>query len=223
MSNRPRTCTYSKVTLIIINRVRARLRVFYVPLLVAACGGASTKPPPAEPVIAHETHSCEHAAHGLEGATRGVREPEQSVFEDLVARCTDDRWPGAAVNCFAEMTEGDLGRCAKELSEQSRDALFGTLAGKGSERAGIAVTLARLEQLNVGIPSCDAFVGAVKTVLACESMSVELRVRLGSDTASFWSLPTDRLAQDDVDRMARVCVESLDTLRREASSVSCAL
>ena len=121
------------------------------------------------------------------------------------------------------MTEGDLGRCAKLLDERQREAAFAVLAGNEPSQAGLYVARARLQQLSVGIETCDRFVTAVTTILGCEALSVEMRLQLGNETAQFWSLPTDRLAADDLQRMSQVCVSSLDTLARETAPVGCAL
>lgn len=171
----------------------------------------------------HATHTCTHAARGLSGATRGVREPDVEVFDPLLARCDRDSWPSTAVECFAVMGEGDLGRCAKQLDERQREAMFAILAGNEPSTAGIAVAKARLEQLSVGIETCDRFVGAVTALLGCDGLSIEMRLQLGNETAQFWSLPTDRLASDDVQRMSQVCVSSLETLTRETATIGCGL
>lgn len=164
---------------------------------------------------------CSDAAHGLEGATRGIRDPDQPVFEVLRDRCEGDRWPTEVVDCFAKMKEGELGRCSQNLSERSRESLFGILAGSEPSRAGIVVTRARLEQLHVGVPECDRFVIAVSNVLACEAMPIETRINLGNETAQFWSLPTDRLHAEDVRRIADACSQSLFSLEQQAAGVGC--
>jgi hypothetical protein len=195
-------------------------------LLVVACSAPAATPQSGVPTIGnHARHTCAHAARGLSGATRGVREPgtEADVFDALTTRCDRDAWPVTAVDCFAEMREGDLGRCARELDEPRREAVFAVLAGNEPSEAGIAVARARLEQLSVGIEACDRFVGAVTAVLACDAMALEIRLSIGNETAQFWSLPTDRLAADDVARMSQVCVTSHETLTREAGTVGCTL
>jgi hypothetical protein len=191
-------------------------------LLVAACGAqASRPPPPVDKPIANSGPTCTDAAHGLEGATKGVREPDSEVFEQLVKRCTDDRWPATVVECFARMHEGDLGRCSSELPERSREAMFGVIAGSEPSVAGIAVARARLEMLKVGVPQCDEFVVAVTSVLSCEQMPLETRVDLGNETAQFWSLPTARLGPDDLRSISDVCGKSLLELQQRAAEVGC--
>src|SRR5687768_2605039 len=134
----------------------------FAAVVLVACSSAA-KPPPASPAqpIAHATHSCEDAALGLENATRGVREPERSVFELLRFRCLEDVWPSVNVDCFATMAEGDLGRCSRTMPESMREAIFSALSGNRADRVGIYVTRARLGQLQVGVPECDRFVHAV--------------------------------------------------------------
>jgi hypothetical protein len=195
-------------------------------LLVAACGSSpSTRSAPPEQTSDHPitnvARSCTDAAHGLEGATKGVREPDQHVFETLKKRCTDDSWPSTAIECFATMHEGDLGACSKSLPERSRESMFAVIAGTEASRAGLTVARARLEQLEVGVPACDKFVTAVSAVLACEAMPLETRVNLGNETAQFWSLPTARLGADDLQRISDVCGQSLTTLEQQATGMGC--
>lgn len=192
-------------------------------VLVAACGGA---PKPAEPLpaqrpIANVTRSCSDAAHGLEGATKSVREPDQHVFDALNKRCTDDAWPSTAIDCFATMREGELGKCSRDLPERSREGMFAVIGGGEPSRAGLVVARARLEQLEVGVPECDRFVTAVSAVLACEAMPIDMRVNLGNETAQFWSLPTARLGADDLQRISEVCGQSLLTLEQQATGIGC--
>lgn len=196
-------------------------------LLLVACSSSTTATEPKRPspgvapVIAHATHSCADAALGLESSTKGVRSPDQVVFETLVKRCESDSWPVTAIDCFAKMIEGDLGKCSRPLDERTREAMFAVLAGSELDGAGILIARARLDQLSVGIPACDQFVTAVSAVLTCEGMPVDTRVQLGNETASFWSLPTDRLGEDDLRRMSEVCGESLATLSQQAAGVGC--
>ena len=169
-------------------------------------------------------HSCADAALGLENATRGVRDPDRSVFDALRDRCADDAWPVVTIDCFATMQEGDLGRCAKTMgNDDMRDAVFAVLVGNEPDRAGIYVARARLDQLQVGVPACDRFVSAVATAMTCEGLSVGARLQLGNETAEFWSLPTSRLSSEAVQQMSEVCGESLDSLERQAQDVGCML
>lgn len=194
-------------------------------LVLAAC----SSPQRSAPVVAsqpqavsnHTTHSCTQAALGLENATRGVRAPDREVFEELKLACTQANWSAVAVHCFAEMHEGDLGRCAKELIEGQRDKLFDVLSGNQPDQRGIAVAQARLQNLQVGVPECDQFITAVTTILSCEQVPIESRVQLGQETADFWSLPTSRLGAQDLQRMSEVCGASLASLVRQASDVGC--
>ncbi len=197
-------------------------------VLLAACGHSAAQPEPATPAqpgssvtLTNVARSCADAAHGLEGATRSVRDPDQGVAKTLTRRCNDDSWPTTAIECFATMREGDLGTCAKQLPERARESLFAILAGNEPSRAGIAVARARLEMLQVGVPECDRFVHAVNAVLACEQMPLDTRVQLGNETAQFWSLPTDRLGAEDLKRISDVCGQSLLTLEQQAMTVGC--
>ncbi|HEY5949656.1 MAG TPA: hypothetical protein VIV40_29380, partial [Kofleriaceae bacterium] len=147
-------------------------------ILLVACSGANKPvahepaPTPAENALANRTHSCADAALGLENATRGVRAPEHDVFDTLRLRCLEDVWPVHAVDCFATMAEGDLGKCSRNLPDAARETIFAALAGLEPGRS-LYVTKARLEQLQVGVPECDRFVSAVTTVLTCEQLSIE--------------------------------------------------
>ncbi len=196
--------------------------------LVAACS-SSTKPAakdsaqasaqqPAQ--LANGTHSCADAALGLENATRGVRAPDNEVFDTLRTRCLEDLWPAAAVDCFATMAEGDLGKCSRGMPDAMRETIFAALSGK-HQYGTIYVTKARLEQLTVGIPECDRFVSAVTTVLSCEKLDLDERLQLGNETAEFWSLPTSRLSEEDLRRMSQVCGQSLASLEQHAIGVGC--
>jgi hypothetical protein len=195
-------------------------------LVLAACGSSpspkpATPPAPADRPITNVARGCSDAAHGLEGATKSVREPDQHVFEALKKRCTGDSWPSTAIECFATMREGDLGRCSRDLVERSREGMFAVIGGSEPSRAGLLVARARLEQLEVGVPKCDEFVTAVSAVLACEAMPLETRVNLGNETAQFWSLPTARLGADDLQRISEVCGQSLMTLEQQATGIGC--
>src|SRR3954468_15374312 len=101
-------------------------------LVLAACSSPQKTAPVAaeKPVVAnHSTHTCAQAALGLENATRGVRAPDHEVFDEIKLACTQANWSAVAVHCFAEMHEGDLGRCAKELVDGQREKLFDVLSG----------------------------------------------------------------------------------------------
>lgn len=201
------------------------------PLVFAAliaCSGNHAAPAKPEPIaaqapLANAAQSCRNAALGLENATRGVRSPESTVFDPMREKCEADGWPSAAVECFAKMTEGDLGRCAKELPEQMRNAMFAVFGGGPPDRAAIAIARARLSILAVGVAECDQFVTAVSAALGCEAMPIETRVQLGNETADFWALPTNGLSPDVHQRMANVCGESLAALQAEVKTVGCTM
>lgn len=195
-------------------------------LLLAACTSPQKPKPvvsePQQPVVAnHTTHTCAQAALGLENATRGVRSPDNEVFDEIKLACTQSSWSAVAVHCFAEMREGDLGRCAKELEDGQRDKLFDVLSGNQPTQRGIAVAQARLQQLQVGVQTCDQFITAVTSFLTCEQVPIETRVQLGQETAEFWSLPTSRLSAEDLQRMSEVCGASLASLTAQAHGAGC--
>ena len=199
----------------------------FVVVALVACSSAA-KPQPKAPggdgqPIANATHSCADAALGLENATRGVRDPGRSVFQLLRQHCLDEVWPATNVDCFATMAEGDLGRCSRTLPESMREAIFSALSGNRTDRAGIYVTRARLDQLQVGVPECDRFVHAVSAVMTCEKLAIDDRVQLGNETVDFWSLPTARLSTEDLQRMSGVCGQSLASLEQTAINAGCML
>ncbi|MGN6110856.1 MAG: hypothetical protein ACTHU0_37485 [Kofleriaceae bacterium] len=137
------------------------------------------------------------------------------------ARCLEDDWPNDAIACFSSMDESDLGRCAMLLPAESRDRMFETLGGGVQDRTSVAIALAKLSALHVGIPECDLFVTAVANAMSCERMAIEARAQLGSETADFWSLPTTGLPADAERRMAEVCARSRASLEQQVLDAGC--
>ncbi len=190
------------------------------------CGTPQSAGPPAPPVPTNiaappPARSCNEAAAGLERGTRSVRDPDVSVLGEMRARCVEDAWSAAAIECFAVMKEDDLGRCAGELASAPRDRLFTTLGGGFDDRTAIAIAQARLGNLKVGITECDRFVTGVARALGCEQMDLETRAALGNETADFWSLPTTNLPADASRRMAAVCAKSLTFLQQQVADAGC--
>ena len=195
-------------------------------LILAALGAcrsdtAPQKPAPVPVTIENSVRGCSEAAAGLERATRGVRAPEESILAPMRALCVEDAWPTAAIDCFATMTNDDLGRCAGLVAEKPREALFARLAGQGNDKASLAILVARLANVKVGIAECDGFVTAVSRAMSCEGLSLEQRHGLGSETVDFWSLNTSRLPPDAVAKMVRACGESLAALQTQVQAVGC--
>jgi hypothetical protein len=206
----------------------------------AAAGSAeSASVPTARPAV---TQGCGEAAAGFESATRGIRAPETSILALIRVRCVEDAWPMEAVDCFAMMTEGDLGRCAGQLPEASRDRMFATLGSgghatsagsdhadgaddagtaSGSSSMSIAISLSKLQRLHVGVPACDAFLATVQRVLVCQHMPLQLRAQLGAEAVDFWSLPTSGLSPAVQQKMSEVCGKSLATLSQAAIAADC--
>lgn len=207
--------------------IAAALGLVLVP--VAACGpGAKPAPAPPVPVQAQapapaddHARGCAEAAAGLERGTRGLRDPEASVLAPMRARCIDDGWSPAAMECFGRMTEGDLGRCAGLLPPRARERMFDQVGGGARDRVAVAVALAKLSALKVGIPECDRFVEAVARVLVCDRMAIEVRAQLGTETADFWALPKSGLPADAQLRMADVCGRSTAVLEQQAVEAGC--
>lgn len=178
-------------------------------------------PVPHAHVLPNEARGCAEAAAGIEQGTRSIREPGLSVVSMVREQCIEHVWSPAAVDCFATMREGDLGRCAGELAPRSRERLFATLGGGFDDRTTIAIAQARLHILKVGVVECDKFVIAVERALACEGMPIDQRAQLGNETADFWSLPTTNLPADAQRRMADVCGKSLTFLRQQVADAGC--
>ena len=218
---------YGSNQTLIINSGRTRARVLATlravrALLICfvACGNPST-PRPAPPVPSNEVRTCAEAAAGIEAGTKSVRDPDFSVLAQMQTRCNEDAWASLAVECFAELTEDKLGECAAKLDKDDRERMFGVLAGDYQGRTAIAIAVARLHNINVGIAECDRFVQQVTKVLHCEAVPIETRVQLGNDTADFWSLPTTKLSPDAQKRMGTVCSESLAKLEGLVQTDGC--
>jgi len=143
------------------------------------------------------------------------------VLEPVRRLCVDDRWPAAAVGCFAAMSEGDFGRCAAGLPKVPRRRLLERIAGGVGDRVAVVEALTRLATLQVGIAECDRFVAVVARVLVCDTMALEVRAQLGTETADFWSLPTSGLPADAQLRMADVCGRSTQALEQQAADAGC--
>ncbi|HSN26975.1 MAG TPA: hypothetical protein VLT45_11830 [Kofleriaceae bacterium] len=199
-------------------------------LVILACLAACSTPPATRPAPVAPTpplepakvsHTCADAAVGIERATKGVRAPDTTVFDEMRGRCTDDAWPLAAIDCFAMMKEGDVARCARELHDSVRDRMFGVLSG-GNDRGSLAIARARLDAMTLPVAACDQFVKSVSAVLACERMPIETRIELGNDTADFWSLP-EQLPADAEQRIATACGQSLSALQQHAAVAGCML
>jgi len=134
------------------------------------------------------------------------------------ARCADDRWSGAAIDCFAQMKEDELGRCAATLPDDARRQMFAALGG-GDETA-IAVAKLRLANMHVGIPTCDALWVTASEYLACEAVPIATRAQVGPQIADSWNLP-DHLPADAQAKMTTVCTQSRETLLQQAVAVGC--
>ncbi len=185
---------------------------------------SSAKPPPAPPVPQPAAHSCTDAAVGLERGTKNVRLPDQDLLGPLTARCAEDVWPAAAIDCFAKMGEDELGHCAGMLDEGDRDKLF-TAIGGGSgygDRTELAEVTAKVAAIQTGIPACDDYHQVVAKILVCEYMPLITRIQLGTDAAD-WSLPITGLSADAIKRMTVVCDQSRVNLEQRAVGAGCKL
>jgi hypothetical protein len=187
--------------------------------LAVACGNPP-RPAPV-PVPTGEVRTCDEAAAGIEAGTKSVRDPDFSVLAQMRTRCQEDAWPAPALDCFATLTEDQLGTCAGMLDKADRERMLGVLAGDYQGRTAIAIAIARLDNVKVGVAECDHFVAVVTKVLHCEAVPIETRVQLGNDTADFWSLPTTKLSPDAQKRMGDVCSASLAKLQGLVQTDGC--
>jgi hypothetical protein len=181
-------------------------------LVFTLCACRHPQPPPSSAPatsIARPAHSCSDAAHGLGGATRGVRDPESPIIDELAARCASDGWPADARDCFAVMREGELERCAGKLSPDLSTALLALLG----EQTSLEQARAQLASITVGIVPCDAYLAAVRKALDCNRLAVDVRAQLGAEEANFWSIPMGRLDAAGKQQIAERCVRGLEQLR----------
>lgn len=193
-------------------------------VIAVACACHTDKPAankPAPVPIENTARGCGEAAAGLERATRGIRPPEESILGPMRALCVEDAWPSVAIDCFATMTPDDLGKCAGMVDVKPRETLFARIAGGDQDKAALAVIVARLANVKVGIAECDGFVTAVSRAMSCEGLSLEQRHGLGTETVDFWSLNTSRLPADAIARMVHACGESLAALQTQVAAVGC--
>lgn len=189
---------------------------------MVACSGPAKRPPaPPVPVENATSRGCGEAAAGLERATRGIRPPEESILAPMRTRCVEDTWSAEAIDCFATMTPDDLGACVAHVAPDHREALFSVISGNARDEGALAIIMARLANLKVGIAECDRFVTTVASAMSCDGLPLDQRHDLGNETADFWSLPTKNLPPDAVARMVRACTESLEALQQQVAAVGC--
>jgi hypothetical protein len=107
------------------------------------------------------------------------------------------------------------------VAPEHRDALFAVISGNARDAVALAIIVARLANLKVGIAACDRFVSTVSSAMSCDGLPLEQRHDLGNETADFWSLPTKNLPPDAITRMVRACTESLEALQQQVAAVGC--
>ena len=169
----------------------------------------------------NHTRTCSEAAVGIEQSTRSIRPPDGSVVQIMRGRCADDRWSGEAIDCFSQMKEGDLGRCAGKLPEDARHQMFAALiAAGGGDETAVAIAKLRLAGMHVGIPACDALWVTTSEYLSCDAVPIATRAEIGPQIADSWNLP-DQLPPDARARMSEVCTKSRETLLQQAVAVGC--
>jgi len=190
--------------------------------ILVACGHAPARPEPAPSHSASSgvapalpAHGCRDAAHGIASATRGLRDPDTIVVEELTARCTADEWSAEARDCFSGMQEGGLDVCVKHLDGEQSGPLLEVLAN----RASLASAREKLAAITVGIAVCDDYVTAVEKALDCEALTVDVRAQLGTEAANFWSIPLKRLDEEGKQQVVDLCVRGLQQLQAAVQGV----
>jgi hypothetical protein len=197
--------------------MRARSRALFV--FAIACSGPPKPPPAAAPVpVENVTRTCTEAAVGLQGGTKSIRPPDSSIVQDMRGLCHNDRWSAEAIECFATMREGDLGRCAAKLPDDARKAMFAALGG--SDETAIALARIRLEGMHVGVPECDQLFSTVHDLMTCTRIPPTTRAMLGNSAADLWDLPA-KIPPDAAAKMSNVCKQTLDEIQREAIDAGC--
>jgi hypothetical protein len=198
-------------------------------VVIAACAPTTTQVTPVVPLaqrdaalpVPRHVWTCTEAALGLERGSVDVRAPETTVLDVMRRQCTDDAWPATALACFAQMKPGDLARCAEQLPETARDHLMASLVpdqgvdlDDGDAARTVANAQTSLASLQVNIAECDRFIDSVRGVLACETIPIGKRAELGIEASDMWSLPTQGLPADVVQRMANACTTQLAELQK---------
>lgn len=136
-------------------------------------------------------------------------------------RCADDRWTGDAIDCFSQMTEGDLGRCANKLPEDARHQMIAAvISSGGGDETAVAIAKLRLSGMHVGIPACDALWVTASEYLSCDPVPIATRAEVGPQIADSWNLP-DNLPLDAQAKMTEVCTKSRETLLQQAVAAGC--
>jgi hypothetical protein len=110
------------------------------------------------------------------------------------------------------------------LPVAERTPLLAEIRGvEPDETAQLAAVVTQLTQVQVGIASCDEFVVAVTTLMACPSLGLDQRLQLATETVDAWSLPVDRLSIPARAKIAAACHQSLGALRQHALELACSL
>ena len=90
--------------------------------------------------------------------------PSSEVFDTLRLRCIEAAGRPLAVDCFAEMAEGDLGSVRARACPMRNRETSSSLCSPARSLAAISSSRARdSSALQVGVPECDQFVTAVTT------------------------------------------------------------
>lgn len=138
----------------------------------------------------------------------------------MKARCVDDTWPAAAIECFAQMKEGELGTCASKLSDDARRAMFAALGG--TDETAVAIAKLRLASMHVAVEACNQLFATTRAFLDCDQIPLETRAQIGPQIAESWHLP-DKLSPEAQARMATVCSSARETLLQQAVAAGCAV
>ena len=81
-------------------------------------------------------------------------------------------------------------RCFPRTRHVRRQARHRAAGGNARRvwQLGIAVAVAKLKALSIGVLDCDLLIGAFVTVLTCDKLAFAQRLEIGND-ADFWALP----------------------------------
>ncbi len=204
-------------------------------LVLAGCGPSAATPAPQTPApavpistpLVEMATSCTDAAFGIDRISKDLRAPEEEIIPAMRARCQQDEWSQHAINCFAALAsdeaESDLAVCVGRLPIEQRASLLGEIKGaQPDQTAELAEVVAKLGALQVGIASCDRFVAAVAKMMDCESLGADARIQLGTETIEAWNLPMHKVSLQDKAKLAGACTQSLASLERHATDLSCA-
>jgi hypothetical protein len=206
--------------------------------MLVGCGPSASAPPPEKPApavpiatpIVEMPKTCTDAAFGIDRVTKDLRPPEQEIVPPMRTRCQQEAWSQAAIDCFAKLAsdtpadDSELAICVGRLPIEQRAPLLVEIRGtQPDQTAELADVATKLATLTVGIASCDKFVAAVARMMECTTLGADARIQLGNETIEAWNLPMHKVSLQDKAKLAGACNQSLESLKRHATDLACAL